>query len=120
VGKRRDSSKRRFGKRLLKYILVARHKGSIMMRLVTSTFLLSLVLSGAHAESAPPSTKRLPVFRTEQGARQHCPNDTIVWASTTSHALYGPGNKHFAHTSGGFACESEGRAKGYQGPTAHT
>jgi hypothetical protein len=72
-----------------------------MMQLVTSTLLLSLVASGAWAQSAA-----------------HPKN--IVWADTRSHRLHLPGDHHFAHTHGGFACESEAIARGYRAPTTHT
>jgi hypothetical protein len=88
------------------------------MRPFCSTLLLILMSSAAFAQSAPPD-KHLLIYRTEQEARTRCPFDQIVWASTTSHALYLPGDKHYAHTHGGYACESEGRARGYRGPTAH-
>jgi hypothetical protein len=92
----------------------------IIMRPFCSTFLLFLMSSAAFAQSAPPPYKHLLIYRTVQDARMRCPFDEIVWASTTSHALYLPGDKHYAHTHGGYACESEGRALGYRGPTAHT
>jgi len=91
-----------------------------MMRLATSTLFLCLVSVGALAKDATLSRGHLVVFRTEQSAREHCPNDTIVWANTTSHTLHLRGDNHFAHTRGGFVCESRARAHGYRGPTAHT
>jgi hypothetical protein len=91
-----------------------------MMRLVTSALLLCLVWSGALAESVASPKERLLLFRTEHGARERCPDDRIVWANTTSHTLHLRGDNHFAHTHGGFACESEARARGYRGPTIHT
>jgi hypothetical protein len=91
-----------------------------MMRLVTSILLLCLVQSGALAENAAPPNGHLFLFRTERGAREHCPDDRIVWANTTSRTLHVRGDNHFAHTHGGFACESEARARGYRGPTIHT
>jgi hypothetical protein len=95
-------------------------KGNTMMRLVTSTLLLSLVASGAWAQSAAHPKNQLVVFKSEHNARQRCPKDTIVWADTRSHRLHLPGDHHFAHTHGGFACESEAIALGYRAPTAHT
>jgi hypothetical protein len=44
----------------------------------------------------------------------------IVWADTRSHRLHLAGDHHFAHTHGGFACESEAIALGYRAPSAHT
>ena len=89
------------------------------MRFMVAAFGLGLVSSAALAEDATPPQKHLLIYRTEQGAREHCPNDQIVWASTASHTLYRPRDRHFGHTHGGYVCESEGRARGYRGPTAH-
>ena len=91
-----------------------------MMRLVVSTSLLFLVSVVALAQDAKPPRGHLVVFRIEQSAREHCPNDRIVWANTTSHTLHLRGDNHFAHTRGGFACEEQAHAHGYRGPTAHT
>jgi hypothetical protein len=90
-----------------------------MPRLVTSILLLSLMSSFALAEDLTHAKKHLLVYKSESLARQHCPADEIVWASTASHTMYLPGDKHYAHTHGGYACESQGRASGYKGPTSH-
>jgi hypothetical protein len=90
-----------------------------MIQLVTSTLVLGLVSSVALAESAATPTKHPFLFRTELAARHQCPDDKIVWANTTSHTLHQRGDHHFAHTRGGFVCESEARAHGYRGPTTH-
>jgi hypothetical protein len=93
-----------------------------MLQRVTCTLFLflSLIASAASAQAAAPSKQHLFMFKTEQSARARCPNDRIVWVNTTSHTLHLPGDHHVAHTHGGFACESEARARGYRGPTAHT
>jgi hypothetical protein len=90
-----------------------------MMQLVTSTLALSLVSSVALAESAAKPTKHPFLFQTELAARHQCPDDRIVWANTMSRTLHLRGDHHFAHTHGGFVCESEARAHGYRGPTTH-
>jgi hypothetical protein len=91
-----------------------------MIRLVAVSLLVSLISSGAFAERSASPKKHLVVYRTERSAREHCPpGDKIVWADTRSHILYLPGDKHWGHTHGGFACESEGRASGYRAPAAH-
>jgi hypothetical protein len=87
-----------------------------MTRSVACALVLSLIGSVALAQTPP---KHLHLFKSEQDARQHCGTDTVVWASTTSHQLYLPGDKHYAHTHGGFACEAAARALGYRGPKAH-
>jgi hypothetical protein len=89
----------------------------MLMRLTACMLFLGLLSSTGWAENAPK--KHLLIYRTEQGARSTCPDDQIVWASTSSHALYLPSDRHYGHTHGGYACESAARAKGYKGPTAH-
>jgi hypothetical protein len=89
------------------------------MRLIFLVCALSLASFSALAETDAPPKTHLLIYRTEQGARKHCPDDQIVWASTTSRTLYLPGDKHYGHTHGGYACESEGRARAYKGPTSH-
>jgi hypothetical protein len=89
------------------------------VRFIIAAVGLGLASSAALAGDATSPKNHLLIYRTEQGARQRCPTDQIVWANTTLHALYLPGDRHFGHTRGGYACESEGRARGYQGPTAH-
>jgi hypothetical protein len=90
-----------------------------MMRLATSASLLCLVWSGALAESVVSPKGHLFLFRSEHSARAHCPNDQIVWANTAAHTLHLRGDHHFAHTHGGFACQSAARALGYRGPSVH-
>jgi hypothetical protein len=90
------------------------------MRFLASTLFLCLAWSGASAETSSLSQKHRFLFGNEHSAQLHCPNDTVVWANTASHTLHLRGDHHFAHTHGGFACESEARARGYRGPTAHT
>lgn len=75
--------------------------------------------TAAAPEIEAPPKKHLLIYRTRQGARANCPDDQIVWASTSSRALYLPGNPHYRHTHGGYVCESAARANGYRGPTAH-
>ena len=87
-----------------------------MMRLITLTLLVILTSSVALAQ-APK--KHLLIYRTEHDAQRHCQNDTIVWANTRTHALYLPGDEHYAHTHGGYACEAKARSIGYHAPTTH-
>jgi hypothetical protein len=94
-------------------------QGGTIVRIMIAAFGLGLVSSAALADNSTSPKKQLLIYRTEQSARERCPNDQIVWANTALHTLYLPGNAHFGHTRGGFACESEGRARGYRGPTAH-
>jgi hypothetical protein len=87
-----------------------------MHRLLGLLF-VGLICSATAASAAPKP--HLQLFTTEKAARLRCPNDQIVWASTVTHTLYVPGDKHYGHTHGGFTCESIARAHGYRGPTSH-
>lgn len=87
-----------------------------MVRLVTFALLAMSVSSTALAQ---PPQKHLLIYRTEHDAKMHCPDDTVVWASTKSHFLYLPGDRHFGHTRGGYVCESKAIAAGYHAPKAH-
>jgi hypothetical protein len=88
-----------------------------MTRSVTFAVLASLISSVALAQTP---AKHLLVYKSKQDAQRHCGQDTVVWASTSSHRLYLPGDKHYGRTRGGYVCESEARKLGYRGPTAHT
>jgi hypothetical protein len=90
-----------------------------MTRWIAIALLAGLVPSVALAQTPKPKTHLL-IYKTEQAAERHCSKDTVVWASTSSHRLYLPGDPHFAHTKGGYACEAEAKKLGYHGPTAHS
>jgi hypothetical protein len=79
----------------------------------------ALAKASAVPQTDAPAKKHLLIYRTRHEARANCPDDQIVWASTSSRALYLPGNPHYGHTHGGYVCESAARASGYRGPTAH-
>ena len=86
-----------------------------MTRLIISALFACLFCSAALAQ---PPQKHLLIYRTEQSARDHCKNDTIVWANTRSHALYLPGDRHH-HLHGGYACELMARELHYRAPRTH-
>jgi len=88
-----------------------------MTRFITCAVLVGLMSSVALGQT---TKKHLLIYKTEHGAQTHCDNDTVVWANTKSHQLYLPGDKHYGHTRGGYACESKAHAAGYHGPTAHS
>jgi hypothetical protein len=92
----------------------------------TKLLLIGTIVSVGICEAlaqAPPAMESMDIhlfiYRTEHSAMQHCPNDRIVWADTKTRRLYLPSDPHYGHTQGGFACEKEGRARGYQGPKMH-
>ena len=86
-----------------------------MTRLVNFALLVGLMSTAALAQPA----RHLFIFKTELEARQHCQNDTVVWADTRTHVLYLPRDRHYGHTHGGYVCESQARALGYHAPTTH-
>jgi hypothetical protein len=91
-----------------------------MLRLVTFALLVSLVpLGAAVAQNSTKPAKHLRLYRSRHSAQEHCPNDKVVWANTTDQTLHLPGEAHYAHTHGGYACEAAARASGYRGPIAH-
>jgi hypothetical protein len=92
--------------------------GNVMNRGLVSVLFLSLTSPAALAEGPAAPRGHPVIFGTEHAARLRCPEDNIVWASTSARTLYLPGDKHYGHTRGGFVCESEARGKGYRGPTS--
>jgi hypothetical protein len=91
-----------------------------MLRLIASALLVSLVSTAATAQTVHShKSGHFFTFKTEHNARLRCPNDRIVWVNAATHTLYAPGDPHYAHTRGGFACEAEARGHGYHPPRAH-
>jgi hypothetical protein len=88
-----------------------------MSRLIACALLVGILPSLAEADTPK---KRFHIYKTEYDAQRHCGSDPVVWASTKSHLLYLPSDKHYAHTHGGYVCEPEARAAGYHGPMAHS
>jgi hypothetical protein len=90
-----------------------------MLRLTASALLVGLLSTTAAQSAGPHRPGHFFMFKTEHNARLRCPNDRIVWVNTANHTMYAPGDPHYAHTRGGFACEAEARAHGYHPPRAH-
>jgi hypothetical protein len=91
-----------------------------MLRLIASALLIGLLSTAASAQSARTHRPgHLFMFNTEHNARLRCPGGPIVWVNTATHTMHAPGDPHYAHTHGGFACEAEARAHGYHPPRAH-
>jgi hypothetical protein len=52
-------------------------------------------------------------FRTEQEARQHCPNDTVVWVNTKTGVYHLKGERWYGATKeGAYECREEADAEG--------
>jgi hypothetical protein len=90
-----------------------------MLRLITSALLVGVAFTTSAQSAGPHRPGHFFTFKTEHNARLRCPKDRIVWVNTANHTLYLPGDPHYAHTRGAFACEAEARAHGYHPPRAH-
>ena len=56
-----------------------------------------------------------PTFYSFAAAREHCPDDTIVWAESWKKTFYYEGHRRYARTQwGNFACLEDVRKAGYQ------
>jgi hypothetical protein len=75
--------------------------------LLAATILLSAALPVyANAPSAPH-------FYTEQQAKQHCPNDTVVWVNTKTGVYHLKGERWYGRTKeGAYVCRKEADAEG--------
>lgn len=75
---------------------------------VLTTSLLILAPGVAVAADAP-------LFQFEQQARQHCPNDTVVWVNPASGTYSFAGERWYGSTKhGSFVCRREGDQAGYR------
>ncbi|HTW25726.1 MAG TPA: hypothetical protein VME92_01260 [Acetobacteraceae bacterium] len=68
--------------------------------------------SDAATTTAPAAAKkrhhlRAGEYATEAEAKQHCPSDTVVWASSRK-VFHLPGTRHYGTTKhGGYGCEAD-------------
>jgi hypothetical protein len=54
-----------------------------------------------------------PHFHTEQEAKQHCPNDAVVWVNTKTGVYHLKGERWYGATKeGAFVCRKEADAEG--------
>ena len=90
-----------------------------MLRLTASALVLGLLSTTAAQSAGPHRLGHFFMFKTEHNARLRCPGDRIVWVNSATRTMYVPGDPHYAHTRGGFACEAEARSHGYHPPRAH-
>jgi hypothetical protein len=52
-------------------------------------------------------------FRSEQEAKQHCPNDTVVWLNTKTGVYHFKGERWYGATKGGvYECRRDADAEG--------
>jgi len=92
------------------YILEEEMETRIMSafgKIVLATVLSLSVLYPTHA------TAPAPHFKTEQEAKQHCPNDTVVWVNTKTGIYHFKGERWYVVTKqGAYECRREADAEG--------
>jgi hypothetical protein len=78
----------------------------------TWIWLVTALAAASHADDA---AAQLSLFRTEMGAQQHCPDDSVVWIDARKRIYYAEGQRLYARGSTGtFACREEARRSGYR------
>jgi hypothetical protein len=84
---------------------------ALSSRFIVLTFaVIAVALACVSCGHSPPV---LVAFRTEQQAKQHCPNDTVVWLDIENAAYYVKGHGSYGGTpTGRYACQGEADAAG--------
>ena len=55
----------------------------------------------------------LTLYKSEQAAQQHCPNDLVVWLNTASGIWHQPDGRWYGRTKqGAFVCRNEAAMNG--------
>jgi len=76
--------------------------------IVLAAALFLSALCPAYANPTPA-----PHFQSEQEAKQHCPNDTVVWVNTKTRVYHLRGERWYGATKGGaYVCRKEADAEG--------
>jgi hypothetical protein len=76
---------------------------------VTSVLAFLLFFSGF----SPVYANQEPHFHSEQEAKQHCPNDTVVWVNTKTRVYHLKGERWYGATKeGAYECRREADAEG--------
>ena len=79
---------------------------SVVKAIILATVLFFSGFSPAYANPAPH-------FHSEQEAKQHCPNDTIVWVNTKTGVYHFKGERWYGATKeGAYECRKEADAEG--------
>lgn len=72
-----------------------------------------LLCSGSLA--SPAQAVPLSLFRYEDLAQLHCPNDKVIWLDLRKGRYYAKGQKLYARgLDGTYACQEEARGSGYR------
>ena len=92
-------------------------KRKLIVNLARSLLILALLLPAARAQSQSASrypagsgypAPTLTLFRNEQQAQKHCPQDKVVWLNLSSGIYHFKGQRWYANTNNGaFVCEQE-------------
>jgi len=86
-----------------------------MARYVSPRTWVWLVAALAAASHSSDASAQLSLFRTEMRARQHCPNDSVVWADLRKRIYYIEGQRLYAQgRTGTFVCRKEASRSGYR------
>ena len=86
-----------------------------MARYVSPQTWVWLVAALAAASHSNDASAQLSLFRTEMRARQHCPNDSVVWADLRKRIYYIEGQRLYAQgRTGTFVCRKEASRSGYR------
>ena len=78
----------------------------LLLRLILVFFLSISYLGSAYALTTSH-------FQSEQGAKAHCPHDTVVWVNTKSGVYHFKGQRWYGNTNqGAYLCRKEADAEG--------
>jgi hypothetical protein len=73
------------------------------------------ILNGGAAALEPQTLAQAERFQFDQGAKDHCPTDTVVWVNTRSQVYNLSDERWYGRTAGGaFVCKREAEKAGYR------
>jgi len=73
------------------------------------------ILNGGAAALEPKTLAQTERFQFDQGAKEHCPTDTVVWVNTRSSVYNLSDERWYGRTAGGaFVCKLEAEKAGYR------
>jgi len=79
-----------------------------MRKTVAFLILAVAMLFAATVRADRPPTDKTLLFPTATAAKNHCPNDTLVWLNPKNRVYYFNGQQKFGKTKGGaFVCKQD-------------